>query len=206
MDSGARRIVQHDGLKASMAGPEMAKAFEASRASGRAGRQRQRCAIDALTGGRGGWPSSFDRADIRAAVFPGRNGAARSRSYQASGQAVNIPVCEIPARWAGEQAESFVKPLRQDGEQVIAQDVIDAGTALSGRLGGGFATADVASSHRSRPSAFTASWCCGQARPGSRASVRSASAASLIRAKSIETSPLRTGGPFKRAEITTPAH
>ena len=215
MDSAeARRYsVSIDGLQAVDGGPELAKAFDAQSAlregrgdSANAAQIDRRSRADAellaeLLRSRGYYDAAVvPRIETAQAMIQVVLEAEPGRQY--TFQSVELPGLD----GAGDQAASLRQAFAvQPGEPVIAQDVIDAGTALQLALGEeGFATADVGEQqievdHQS----FTASLVLPvQPGPVARFGEISVSGEPPFAPSHIETiARFEPGDPFKRSEI-----
>ena len=215
MDSAeARRYsVSIDGLQAVDGGPELAKAFDAQSAL-REGRgdsanaaqidRRSRADAELLAEhlrSRGYYDAAVvPRIETAQAMIQVVLEAEPGRQY--TFQSVELPGLDA----AGEQAASLRQAFAvQPGEPVIAQDVIDAGTALQLALGEeGFATAEVGEQqieidHQS----FTASLVLPvQPGPVARFGEISVSGQPPFSPSHIETiARFEPGDPFKRSEV-----
>ena len=215
MDSAeARRYsVSIDGLQAVDGGPELAKAFDAQSAlregrgdSANAAQIDRRSRADAellaeLLRSRGYYDAAVvPRIETAQAMIQVVLEAEPGRQY--TFQSVELPGLDA----AGEQAASLRQAFAvQPGEPVIAQDVIDAGTALQLALGEeGFATAEVGEQqieidHQS----FTASLVLPvQPGPVARFGEISVSGQPPFSPSHIETiARFEPGDPFKRSEV-----
>ena len=215
MDSAeARRYsVSIDGLQAVDGGPELAKAFDAQSAlregrgdSANAAQIDRRSRADAellaeLLRSRGYYDAAVvPRIETAQAMIQVVLEAEPGRQY--TFQSVELPGLDA----AGEQSASLRQAFAvQPGEPVIAQDVIDAGTALQLALGEeGFATAEVGEQqievdHQS----FTASLVLPvQPGPVARFGEISVSGEPPFPPSHIETiARFEPGDPFKRSEI-----
>jgi len=212
--SEARRYsVAIDGLQGVDGGDELAKAFDAQSAlregrgeSANAAQIDRRSRADAellaeLLRSRGYYDAAVvPRIETAQAMIQVVLEAEPGRQY--TFQSVELPGLEA----AGEQAESLRQTFAiQSGEPVIAQDVIDAGTALQVALGeDGFASAEVSEQqveidHRT----FTASLILPvQPGPVARYGQISVSGQPPFSPSHIETiARFEPGDPFKRSEI-----
>ena len=210
----ARRYsVSIDGLQAVDGGPELAKAFDAQSAlregrgdSANAAQIDRRSRADAellaeLLRSRGYYDAAVvPRIETAQAMIQVVLEAEPGRQY--TFQSVELPGLDA----AGEQAASLRQAFAvQPGEPVIAQDVIDAGTALQLALGEeGFATAEVGEQqieidHQS----FTASLVLPvQPGPVARFGEISVSGQPPFSPSHIETiARFEPGDPFKRSEV-----